>query len=308
MIPLSVRVILYGIETNVPKGGFPTKGYMSIMNELMKIKNSFTIFPKDTYSEVFEYFYWSQKSRWAFKRLLLFWNDRRFKNKYGNQEDLYGNTFDEYEEPVLTLWDWRSSRYYRFGYTELIEHGYSKLSNYHYPTNPYINMPFTYCQCIRIRRFLREHNTITDTSFDKKSIVYKYSRFPENMFLNTQHLMERNGFPKIQNHIQCGPSTLAEEILLDEIVEGIGKTKNDKKILSGEMRETLYKLIVNERNDVSYVPDTKYEKQMFEIFVKYGLDETINWYNEWLYKNRKVIKINESKIRGPFHDIVMRNI
>lgn len=307
MIPLSVRVILYGIDPNIPKGGFPTKGYMPVMKELMKIKESITIFPKSTYGEGFEYFYWSQKSRWAFKKLLLIWNNYRFKNKYGNQEDLYGNSFDEYEEPVLTLWDWRSRRFYRFGYTELIEHGYSKLNTYHHPTNPYINMPFTYSQCIKIRTFLREYNMILGTSCHKKELVYKYSRW-HSMFINTQYLMEQNGFMKVQNHIPCGPNTPAENILLDEIIGNTIEIKSDKKILSDGMKEILYKLIINERSDISYVPDTKYEKQMFEVFVNYGLEETIRWYNEWLYKNRKIFKMKEPRVRDIFGNIVIANV
>ena len=304
MIPLSVRVILYGNDLDIPRGGFPTKGYLPVMNELIKIKNSDTIFPKGTYQEVSEYFYWSQKSRWAFKRLLLFWNKYRFKNTYGNHEDLYGISFDTYEEPVLTLWDWRSSRYYRFGYTELIEHGYSKLHTYHHPTNPYINMPFTYSQCIKIRVFLGQYNTIQGTSTDKMTLVYKYSRW-HSMFLNTQNVMEQNGFEKIQDHIQYGPSTPAEDILLDEIIGGIGEIRNDKRLLSDNIREILYKLIVNERDDIIYVPDTKCEKQMFEIFVKYGLAETIYWYTEWLYENRRILKVKDPVSRGLFHNTIV---
>jgi len=306
MIPLSVRVILYGFDTRVPNGGFPTKGYKSIMTELKRIKETITIFPENTYEEVFTHLYWSQKSRWAFKRLLLFWNDYRFKNQYGNEEDLYGNSFDDYQEPILTLWDWRSRRYYRFGYTELIEHGYTKLNSYNQPTNPYINMKFKECQCIRIHDFLKNNNVL-NTPRNKKRIVEKYTRFPKNMFLNTQNLMEKDGFVKIQDHIRSGPSSLAEDILLDEIIDGNEYLKNDKKGLSEHMKKTLFKLIVNEQDDVSYVPDTKYEKMMFETFVRFGLDETINYYNEWLRINRKIFKVKRSRMKGPFYNIVMNN-
>lgn len=306
MIPLAVRVILYGFDARVPIGGFPTKGYNYVMDELTKMKQPDTIFPENTYKEVFNHFYWSQKSRWAFKRLLLFWNDYRFKNQYGNEEDLYGNSFDDYEEPKLTLWDWRSRRYYRFGYTELIKHGYTKLNNYNNPTNPYINMPFHYCQCIRIHDFLKDHN-ILNTDQSKKSIVEKYTRFPNNMSLNVQNIMEKDGFTKLQDHIQSGPVSLAENILLNEIINSEVYLKNEKKTLSNEMKKTLFKLIVNEDDDISYVPDTKQEKQIFEIFVRYGLDKTIEYYNDWLHTNRKIFKVKRDRIRSPFYNIVINN-
>lgn len=307
MISLATHVILYGFDSKIPTGGFPTKGYKSVMDELERIKDTITIFPESTYQEVCREFYWSQKTRWAFKRLLLFWNDYRFKDQYGNEEDLYGNSFDDYEEPILTLWDWRSRRYYRFGYTELIEHGYSKLNAYAKPTNPYINMAFTYYQCVQIYNFLKEHDMLNGER-NKKSIFQKYTRFPDNMFLNTQTLMEQDGFIKIQDHIQTSSRSLAEDILLYEIIDGDTSLKNDKISLSEEMKNILFRLIVNDKDDVSYIPDTKCEKIMFEIFVRFGLDETIDYYNRWLHHNRNIFKIRRNKIRGSLYNIVMNNI
>lgn len=305
MIPLSVRVIMYGFNGRVPNGGFPTKGYAYVMDEVEKIRNSVTIFPEGTDKQVKRYFYWSQKTRWAFKRLLLFWNKYRYKNQYGNEEDLYGNSFDDYEEdePILTLWDWRSRRYYRFGYTELIEHGYSKLRTHHHPTNPYINMPFTLSQCIVIKTFL-DHHTCVNITYVKRNIVHQYTRFPKDMFLNTQALMAHCGFMRFQDSIASGPGSLAEDILLEEIIDGTERIKEDKKLLSNDMKEILFKLIVNERNDLTYIPDTKCERQLFQIYTRYGIEFTLDWYNDWLNKNRKRYRVRSNRLRGPFHNIV----
>lgn len=309
MIPLSVRVIMYGFDANVPKGGFPTQGYKTIMDEVERIRNTDTLFPEGTDTQVERYFYWSQKTRWAFKRLLLFWNEHRFKNQYGNEDDLYGDSFSDYEDniPILTLWDWRSRRYYRFGYNELIEHGYSKLRSHAYPTNPYINMPFTLSQCIVIKTFLDDHTNV-DVPCDKRNIVHKYTRFPKDMFLNTQNLMGQNGFMMFQDSIESGPRSVAEEILFEDIIDGTGQIKEDKKSLSKGMKEILFKLIVNERNDLIYIPNTKCERHLFQIYIKYGLRETLDFYKNWLNKNRKRFRVQNHKRRGPFYNMVMHRV
>lgn len=302
MIPLSVRVIMYGFGKEVPKGGFPTNGYSEIMTERLRMKNTSTIYPENTGNLLDAYYHKVQRTRWGFKRLLLRWNEYRFKNQYGNEEDLYGNPFEEYseDEPIVTIWDWRSLRYYRFGYQEIIDHMYSKLITNHHPTNPYINVPLTLSQCTRIQSFLDEHCSI-HLQNDKNNLVYSYSRYPTNLFLNSQLIMKQNGFCTIQDQIPTGPCTPAEEILLDEIIGCPFKIRNDKKEMADQFRTILYRLIVNESNEISYVPDTKQEKQMYEIYARHGLMSVIAWYQNWIRENRKRFYLRRHIIRGPFY-------
>jgi hypothetical protein len=286
MIPLYIRIIMYGFPGEVPPGGFPTLGYSSIMKELFRIRNTVTIFPKETASQLVYYHYWSQKTRWAFKKLLLLWNTHRFKNQYGNEEDLYGNSFDDYDEnePILTLWDWRSRRYYRFGHTEIVEHMYAKLVSNHKPTNPYINLPFTREQCIVMKDFLYKSPIDSDT---KRELVQKYSELPNNLLFNSQELMRQSGYQTVSERFPTDYMSDTDDIFLDEIIRDLKYVRDDKKVLANEYRKILYQLILIEQTDISFVPQTKCERVLYEKYIRYGLDRTIDWVNNWILLNRR---------------------
>jgi hypothetical protein len=284
MIPLHVRTILYGFHANVPPGGFPTQGYKNVMDTLEQIKNEITIFPKTAYDDVCNYFYWSQKSRWAFKRLLGFWNTYRFRNKIANEEDIYGNSFEI--ENTLVLWDWNTRMYYQFTRDELIGIFTAKLQENIHPTNPYTNIPFTYAQCVRIHTFVG----------DTDSFISVYTRFPKNMYLNTQAHMNERGFQNIDEYFPNTPQRPAEKILLREILKDVNSIQRDKEELRNEIENTMYKLLLHEQDTpICFVPSTQIEAHLYLLYTRYGLHSVIQWVKNWKRKNMRRFRIKHRR-------------
>lgn len=289
MIPEHVKIILYGFNGDVPEGGFPTLGYTNVMSNIEKIRTKNTIFPKEAYNEICLYYYWAQRTRWAFKKLLLFWYYRKYKNADGNDEDLYGNAINEINpENVLRIWDWRSKRHYNFSCDELIGLFKTKLKDNIKPKNPYNNLPFTYSQCAYIHNFLMSYNF---ADIVLPSPVLSYTRFPDNMYLNTQLQMQQCGYPTLKDRYTYSLRSMGEVTLLREVIGDHIKVKLDKVDLLSEIENILYLLILYESDNVCFVPDTKLEKCLYGIYCKYGLNKTIKWIKDWKLINKKIYRI-----------------
>lgn len=288
MIPLHVRVILYGFDAKVPRGGFPTLGYSKVINSLDRIQNETTIFPETAYRDIVHYFYWSQKTRWAFKKLLLKWFSHKYKDSYGNDEDLFGNSFDDYStSEILSLWDWRSMRYYRFTREELIEMFTSKLNNNIHPRNPYNNLSFTTQQITRIREFICE-----DLDIQVPLPVKSYLRFPENMYFNTQVHMNVQGFQTIKEVYQRRVNTPSQQILLREILYENTVVRTHKEELLNEIENTMFPILIHERSLITcFMPRTKVERNIYDMYVRKGLNNTIKYIRKWRYTNRKRLRV-----------------
>lgn len=266
MIPDHIQMIVYGFGQSIPVGGFPTLGYQEIMSTFMRKR---TIFPVGTSRELLNRFHKIQKRRWAFKRLLLFWNQYRFKDAYGNTEDLIGNSFED--SNCLSLWDWRCNKYYRFTKEDIEGHCGSKLRDNFHPTNPYINLPFTLGQITRINEYIRKIG-MTDRS------ICTYMRWGGSLYFNTQVLMDRDGFPSLTRKTPC---TNAERILLREIT---GVYVDLPRL--DEMMNVLFSLLINEYSTKCLIPDTKIERVLYSIYSKWGIQGTIRWVQNWCHINR----------------------
>jgi hypothetical protein len=286
---------MYGFDGKVPPGGFPTVGYKKIMENLENIKNTVTIFPKSAYTDISLWHYYSQKSRWAFKRLLNFWREHKYKNVYGNDEDLYGNDIsDTIPDDILDLWDGISQRYYRFPREDIVSIFHSKLKNNIHPKNPYTNVEFSFAQCIRIHSFLyKEHNDISGnhTTQDVKS----YTRFPKNMLLNTQVQMEVQGFRNIKEYYNSTPRSNGVSILLREIIGKDTSLKYDKIGIYNDLKDTIFPLIINDSysQPLAIVPNTKIDKVLYEKYIKGNIFGVLNWVDKWLLQNRKICRVNK---------------
>lgn len=274
-IPAHVFVLLFGKVIDEPPGGFPTLGYSSVVKKVFELHKDSGIYPKSASSDLAEYFYWSQKSRWAFKRLLLKWNEKRFKDKIGNETDLMGDDIDESMEDILKLWDWKSRKHYIFRRDDLRGCIKYKLDNNVHPTNPYTNLRFTPGQIERIHRFLNE----TDNG---SNVYLKYNGI---MLWNTYEIMHARGYNNIQSLGSYEDASVAEAVLFRELVYSSFTTT--KENLRKELLNVLYKLLLVENSNIAYVPARKMDLRLFNMYIIYGFNGALQWYYDWVRTNRE---------------------
>lgn len=280
----AVAIVVYGFPGIVPVGGFPTVGYTSVIKEVQRLQNDTGIFPPTIVKDTLLVFYYSQRIRWGFKKLLYNWYRYKNRDNISNTEDLIGNDIEKDSPNTILLWDWDSKKNYIFTHDDIVSHFNAKLKYNIHPTNPYTNIKLSYSQLLSIKNHL-------GSSFSNP-----YLKYEGNMLINTQYNMVKSGYPEIEHMFDLSNISLAEVILLENILGNPSSVTRDKRILYKHIKDTIFKLLLVEDTNTALIPYTKIEYLLYNMYCKYDIEFVIDWTIEWINKNRKILVLKRSKI------------
>lgn len=278
---IAVHTILYGVQMETPKGGFPTLKYLDVMQHIQHRQEHIGIFPVKSPLIAFAEFSKIQRTRWAFKKLIYAWFRKKIYDSktYANTTDLLYDDFKE-DDDILHLWDWKTRKTYRFTKQDLIMYSRNKLKNNHSPKNPYTNIPLTFAQNICIYTFLGS------------DYVFPYYRFGGDLYVNTQFNMIQDGLIPIHEYVSDMEAEMsdAQKHILKDFVGDWENVIESKLTLAQELAMNLAKLCLisnSVEDDIALLPTRKSEKTMFRIYDLTDFENVVYWFKDWIHKNRK---------------------
>jgi hypothetical protein len=247
------------------------------------------IYPPTTSKYVRNYYFNYSRIRFAFKRLVLFWFQRRYNDSILNEDDLIGNDIlsnHKKNRRILKLWDWNSHKYYLLSINDILGTFRSKLINDispKHPSNPYTNIEYSLGQRIRILRFVLENADRLNIG-DQTTIIYlRYGS------ISMVHQMIRciEDYPATSIADIVRPETETEKVIMSNILPSENIVE-DKKELYSYLYDSIYTIATSHHiDDLTFIPKNKIQYYVYSLYYSKGLEYMLNQAKKWVELNSK---------------------
>ena len=254
----------------------------------MERTNTLGILPSGILPYAKRFYFNNQRIRWAFKRLVYVFKQRKSKRSIFNTECLEGNTI-RYNPTrplrrVLSIWDSFSSRSYLFTITDLLGIFRACIlgNEIHKPKNPYTNLPFTQNQIRQIHMFFQSN---IDRIHRRDIPILTYTRWLSTEITYDHITQHHTRYGSLS--IRPPEEPMIANLLWNDILP-IRNVEEDKQGIAIELRDEFlrqvyYEFITNMKD----VPTTKIGHYVRTTLLNCDTESPGEILRKWYHTNRK---------------------